>query len=565
MAASALRVPSRDRRGSSAARRKLLGGPDRAARRTAVLIRVWQLLAAAARLIALAILERRRSVPPERSALPTALTQTLDSLGPAFVKLGQALSLRADVLPPAYLTALAALQDHAQPVPPNDVRLTIEDALGMRLAAVFATFDERPVAAASVAQVHRATLAGGRTVAVKVRRPDIGPVIDRDLRLLAGAATVAALFSARLRRHRPRAVVEDVWRRMRLELDFRLEANNVRALARGLSANLAVYVPAVVDEWSRESVLVQEFSTGQPLATVESASERHRLANVLLDAYLEQWLRLGLFHADPHPGNLFVMADGRLCFHDFGQVGLLERRQRQALIEVLQALAVRDAGWLVDAATDLGLLVAGPDRHALEAVLAELVDHHLNRPLRDISLPQLLLDIARNARSDAFELPHGLLVLLRAIVLLESTLRQLDPDLDPLAAIRRRAPELLAARDSEETLRVSWAEVLQHAAFALSRTPGVLASAFRRMNRGDAAWSVSLRTPDAEHLGRRIQRGANNIALSLVSAGLLVAASSLLQHGGGPIAVFRLPWLALAGYASAAIVIVRLLFNLRAS
>lgn len=306
---------------------------------------------------------------------------------------------------------------------------------------MFARFEDTPLAAASIAQVHRAALLDGREVIVKVRRPDIGARIDRDMGLLLRLARLAERLAPRVRRQQPVALVEEIWAHLRAETDFRREARNVERFARAFAESGTIEVPKVMPEYTHEAV-VQELSAGRPLREAFGQPEGPRFARALVDAYLEQIFVLGVFHADPHPGNVFVLADGRLCLHDFGIAGTLERRARRALAALLQAIVLEDSDALIDAAIVLGMLQTPRDRAALAAALEELLEEFLALPLQSWSVGELLLRIARSGECADFRIPHRLMALIRALAIVESDVRGLDPGFNVVETLIGRAPEV---------------------------------------------------------------------------------------------------------------------------
>ena len=283
-----------------------------------LLQRSWEI----ARFTSLWAVERSgRSSPVSRS--PARLRDALARLGPIFVKLGQALSLRQDMLPAEYVAALQSLQDHIAPFPTAPAIAEIERSLGRPLDELFASFDVQPLAAASVAQVHAARLRHGREVIVKVRRIGIEREIERDMRALARLVLIATILVPTLRRYEPSRIVVEIWNNLRKEIDFRVEARNIRQFAAAFQEWPSIYVPDVVGSLACESVVVQIRSHGVRIDDPAVRADGPRLAQSFVELYLHQLFVLGVFHGDPHPGNLFIIPDGRICFHDFGLIGRL--------------------------------------------------------------------------------------------------------------------------------------------------------------------------------------------------------------------------------------------------
>lgn len=489
-----------------------------------------------------------RLQPPRRRNFPARLRRTLERLGPTFVKLGQALSQRRDVLPPRWTQELAHLRDDAAPFPAETAATATAAALGAPVDTLFASFDAEPLAAASVAQVHKARLHDGRAVIVKILRPGVRAQIDRDMRILVRVAAVATATIPLLRRRRAIELMREIWRNLRRETDLREEARNVRRFARAFEGSPTIFIPDVVDALTTETVLVQEMSHGRLIGDPTIEPQANALSRAFIDFYLRQFFVLGVFHADPHPGNIFVMDDGRLCFHDFGAVGVLDGRARRALLAFVQAFAGQDADWLTDAAFDLGLLSPTADRQAVargvEAILADLQ----GAPLQDWSIAALMMSIARLGGGDTLVLPPHLAALVRTVFTAEGTLRALNPGLDVVQALNESGQELLAsgavgADPSGKLRRLKW-----EAAVAARDLPDLASQLLRR---GARAGGLSVRFPDVSNAAGRMGRAADRIAIALVALGLYIAASLLMQHSIGPRILGDLPLFAAVGYVLA--------------
>ncbi|MFC3068485.1 ABC1 kinase family protein [Phenylobacterium soli] len=491
---------------------------------------------------------RRDATAP---ALPVALRRALEGLGPTFVKLGQALGQRRDLLPAAWIVELSRLQDAAAPFPGEEARRLVERALGRPIDDMFARFEVQPLAAASVAQVHRAQLRDGRDVVVKVLRPHVRAQIDQDMRVLLSLAGLATTLVPRLRERRTVELVHELWRNLRKETDLKEEARNIRRFARAFAGSPTVFIPDVVDGLSSADALVQAMSQGRRLEDPDLKPQADRLARGFVDFYMAQFFGVGLFHADPHPGNIFVMEDGRLCFHDFGAVGWLDRRSRQALMSFVQGFIHQDPEWLTQAAIDLGLIAASADRAAVaqgvEAILADLT----GAPLEEWSIAAVMLAVARLGGGGAVALPPHLAALVRTVFTAEGSLRLLDPTLDVVQALTASGEELFVGKagaaltDDSGLVRLKW-----EVAAAARAAPSLAAKALHRVQ-DQAGLAVPIRLPEVPDAVRRMSLGADRIALALVTLGLYVAASLLMQHSIGPRILGDLPLLAALGYGLA--------------
>ncbi len=504
-------------------------------------------------LLVVAAKERAGSVPSTDSALPTRLRTTLERLGPVYVKLGQALSMRRDLLPDTYVAALSGLQAEVAPFPTAQAEREIEAALGHSTSTLFASFDSRPIAAGSIAQVHRARLHDGREVVVKVRRPGARMQVERDLRALRRVARLAARLMPALAPFRLERLLGELATNLRREIDFRQEARNTLRLADGLRDMPQVKVPRAVKGLWSEAVLVQERSPGRPVDGPAVQAAGPRLAAGLLDAYLRQIFVLGVFHAEPHPGNLFVLPDGGLCFHDLGLVGELDRASRRDLGVFLLAFAERDADWALDAAISLGLLGGPLDRAEFRRGVSAIIAELSSVPIADWSIAEAVLRVARLGTGENFVLPHELAVLMRTLFLLEGTLRQLDPEFRLFDALQARGEHGLGAllRTARGTEGARSTRLRHEVALAAEELPAALAAWLQRARRGEALPAVPLRLDGAERTAERLDRAGNRLAAAVVALGLYVAASLLMLHGAGPRVFADVPLFALLLYGPA--------------
>lgn len=474
----------------------------------------------------------------------------LEELGPAFVKFGQLLSLREDLLPPEVTAELAKLQDRLAPFPAAEARAAIEAELGAPLERSFASFDPEPIAAASIAQVHGAVLPDGRCVVVKVQRPGIRECIQGDLAILQAMAAIVEQVVPEAKVHGPQALVEEFRRSILKELDFRAEARAQQRFASLFAGSADVRVPLPVRELCGPRILVAERLDGRRITDVEglAAAERSRLARALNDAYLTQVFEHGIFHADPHPGNLVVLPDGRLCFHDFGIVGRLSSTQRRALGDLFRGVLQRDADRLLDTYLRIGTVGEEVRREALRTDLEELVDEYASLPLRDFSAGELLEHAVRLARGYRIRFPMSFFLLVKTVVVVESVTRTLDPSYEALALVRERAGKLGAA--GARSVVAEAGRVAHGAEDLLAALPSALSAAARAMREG--RFELRLRHDRLEEMESRVDRSFNRLTFGVVTAAIIVASAIIMQTGLPP-RVFGVPALGILGFLAAAV------------
>lgn len=473
----------------------------------------------------------------ERAAEPAGvrLRRVLEEAGGVYVKLGQIAATRVDLVPPDVAGELSKLQNRAPTEPVENIEAVLEAELGAPVSSVFASFDRAPLAAASIGQTHLARLQSGEPVVVKVQRPGIAEVMERDLAALALLARMAERRTAIGQSVRAADVLGQFARSLRAELDFLGEARAMADMAALTDGGAGVRIPRVFTDLSTRRVLVQERLEGTTVADLAagdsdlSPEARRALADRLLRSALDQVLRLGFFHADPHPGNVFVLADGTLGLIDFGAVGRLDPLQQAAVVDIMAALARRDVALLrdgIERVADVGGAVS-PER--LERAIAGLMTEGL-RP-GAATPPALLADLVPLLAELGIHLPGDLVLLSRALVTLDGTLAVLSPGLSVVAAALELAGPAAEAPivDPEDLVRDELLAALARARHLPDRLDRIMTLAAR----GD----MRLRTVVDEDGSRVLRTLVNRALLAGIGAAFLVAAAVLLAAPDGSPAV----------------------------
>ncbi len=475
------------------------------------------------------------------------LSRLLERLGTTFIKLGQGIGLRRDLLPDEYVEALEGLQDRVAPFPGEIAVREVTAALGAPPAELFAEFDEQPMASASIAQVHHARLKDGTEVVVKVRRPDIKRQVAQDIWLLRTAVRGVLLVLPFLRRYRPLDIIAEAYEGLQQEMDFVQEARSMQRFREAFRDWDTVNIPAVFEEFSTESVLVQECSRGRRVDDPSLREDGPRLAKNFVDAYLHQFFIMGLFHGDPHPGNLFIMDDGRICFHDFGLVGFMDRETRRNLAAFMQAFVRQDADWLLDAYLDLGVLADDLDEATYRAGLEKLLDDYARLPLKDWSFAVAFVRIIRLGQGRDVRFPRNLLILMRTLFLMETTVRSLDPDFNLVDGLAGQAVPIAKAAMKERT-ETGKARLGYEAGIVLQDLPDSVGKWLRRVRK--QGLEIRLQHRGLTDLEGHLDRSSNRLALALVTLGLYIA-SALLMQVEMDAYLWGMPLPALAGFALA--------------
>jgi ubiquinone biosynthesis protein len=488
-----------------------------------------------------------REPTPERAR---EFRETLEELGTTFVKLGQILSSRPDLLPDAYIDELARLVDDVEPVPFDELRPVIEGDLG---PGVFAEIGEQPLAAASIAQIHPALLANGREVAVKVRRPGVVEEVEVDLDLLRSAAGLAERRSTAARLLQLDALVDDLAAHLRAELDLVEEASNTEVIRGIVGEQPDLVVPEVMRPWVSERVLVLERIHGRKVAQGHGLEPEHAaaLARELFRAYVQQVTVWGVYHADPHVGNVLITDDGRLALLDFGLIGRLADDVRRRLGLLLLALAHNRADDVADLLLSLSLVTGDSDVPGFFHEVRRKLPRYHWRPLAGIATGAALADLQRIALRYRILLPTSFALVGKTLAQADSIARTLDPQLDPVELVEEDALNVIlgdVGRSLERNRVVAGAFTQIEALARLPRQVGEIAT---KLETGTL--KVGVAPKDLGDLDHLLRSTANRVGVSLIVVGLLVASALMARVNDA---------VALAGFALSAAIALYLIWKI---
>ena len=479
---------------------------------------------------------------------PQRIRLAFEELGPTFIKLSQLLSTRVDVFPPEWIAEFEKLLDRAAPVPFEKLLPTLETALGRSPFELFKELQTEPSGAASIAQVHRATLQDGTPVVLKIRRPDIRPKIEADLRILNHIAALIEAEIPEARRFRPVQIAQEFGRSLLRELDLALEARNQERFRANFADDPAILIPRIYWEWTSQHLNVQQYVSGiagNDLAAIDAAGlDRKLLAKRGAEAVLKMILLDGYFHADPHPGNVLYLADNRLVLLDFGMVGRLSEQRRNQIVDILAAISQHDEQGMLEV-----LLEWNEDGEVDEAGLyrdvSELVSDYESRALKDIRLVDLLTEVTAIMRAHSLALPSDLTLLFKALITLEGLGLMLDPDFHITDHLDPFLQRVLRQRYHPATLFKRGRRGLNEAFTLLSGLPRDAARLLKEARRGRL--KIDLDVKRLDHFGHQLDRSTSRLIIGILTAALIIGSSIVMTVQGGP-TLFGLPLFGLLGY-----------------
>jgi len=486
----------------------------------------------------------------------------LDALGPTFVKFGQIMSLRPDLLPASLVRELGKLQADVGEVDFDAIRKAVETTYRQKLEEVFSVFDAEPLAAASIAQVHRAVLCKeGAIVSVKIRRPHIRQTIETDMDILEYIAQRLHDNLDQLKIYDLPALAKHVRRTLRREMNFQREGRNMSIARSRLSAESELQIPAVFEDYTAEDILVMEHIQGTPVKSYEftDPERAHRFARLGLRTAIKQILQDGFFHADPHPSNMLITMDDRLCLIDWGMVGRLTDRDRQELIEVLGAILNKDSHGLMTALFRLSETEGDVDRRGLERELMDVIDTYYAVPLEKMNIGQLLMDVASLVRDYHLRLHPDLILMIKALVTAEGTARMMYPALDVVSESRRDIERLGRERFGPRRIWHLLTSTLPAMFRHRHELPERIMHIMKKVEGGEL--TIRFAHTNLESLLATLENITNRLAFAMIIAAMIVGSSMIITTGVRPY-IFGYPAIGVVGYVISALIGLWLVFNI---
>ncbi len=488
--------------------------------------------------IGLQMVSRKRREKIETLSRAARIRMSLEELGPTFIKMGQILSTRPDLLPIKFIREFSKLQDNVPSFPFEDVKATIEKELKKNLDKAFLSFDKNPIAAASIGQVHRAVIPSGEKVAVKIQRPGVQRIIEVDLEIMMHLAGLMERHLKGMDIQRPSRIVKEFAYTLEKELDYTLEGAHMERFARQFANEPTVHVPALYRQLTTKRVLTMEYVSGIKSSDIENLEKQGfdlcKIAHQGLDLIMKQVFVHGFFHADPHPGNIFVLTGNILCYIDFGMMGRIDLRTRERFADLISSIIYRDELKAANALLRLIDSDKSVDNYiSLQKDIAEFMDKHCYRPLKDINLGNMLHQILEIITKHELIIPPDLFLMIKALSTIEGTGRRLDPDLDVIEQATPFIKHILLNRIHPKRIFKDITNSGNDLIHLLQDISGELHDIFKLIRQGKM--KIEFEHQGLDEMLAVHNKISNRIAFAIILASLVIGSSLIVLSGIPPI------------------------------
>ncbi|EQB22627.1 Ubiquinone biosynthesis monooxygenase UbiB [Dehalobacter sp. UNSWDHB] len=454
----------------------------------------------------------------ESKSVGQRIRQVIEELGPTFIKMGQIASTRPDVVPAGIIAELEKLQDNVPSFPFSEVREIIQEELGIQIEKIFINFEEIPLAAASIGQVHRAVLISGETVAVKVQRPHVSAIIETDLEILMDIAGLAEQRFDWARRYKITEIIDEFAKSLRAELDYTIEGKNAEKMARQFLDNAKIRIPKIYQDYSTQKVLTMEYIQGTKLSQTERLIElgydTSEIAKQIVEAILQQILIDGFFHGDPHPGNILVLSDQVITFLDFGMVGRLTPQMKYHFASLVIGMIRKNTDEIIRVILDMGIAPSDINISRLHSDVDALKDKYLDIALSQVSLGQAVNELFTVAFNHRIRIPSDLTLLGKSLLTLEGSVEKLAPELSVMDIARPFGYKLLRERYRFSSITKTAFEKLNEYVDILLDLPKLIKEISHNLKDGNMR--VEVRIPEISLILKKLDRISNQLSFSIV-------------------------------------------------
>lgn len=504
--------------------------------------------------VGLQMLSRNKRENVEKLSRAERIRLLLEELGPSFIKFGQILSTRPDIIPADILFEFEKLQDDVPPFSFFDVKRIIEREFSENLDDIFLSIDEVPLASASIGQVHKAVLKDGEIVAVKVQRPSIHKMIEVDLEIMLHIATLMERNIEEVQLHKPVNVIEEFARTISRELDYAIEASNMERIASSFLKDQSVYIPKVYSEYSGIHVLTMEYIDGIKVSEVamleEAGIDTEIITTIGANFILKQVFEDGFFHADPHPGNIFILPGNVLCPIDFGMTGSVDEKSRALFVDILENVAKKNPQRTARLLLELGEYDEEPDLRLFENEIDDFMGRHLFKSLKDINIGKLLHDFLDIATRNRIRVPAGIFLMMKAFAAVEGIARLLHPEFDMILYATPYVKRAKTARYSPKKITRELLTTIADSITVFQDLPKEVLQTVRLARQNKLTLNIELRGLDA--FLKTHDQVSNRLSFAIIIGSLIIGSALLLAFNTPPL-FYGVSIVGIVGFSFAAV------------
>jgi ubiquinone biosynthesis protein len=500
------------------------------------------------------VLFGKKDLKTAKLTLPARLRVALEELGPTFIKLGQVVSTRPDLVDPELIEELSKLQDKVNPISTEIIKKQIEKELGKSVDDLFAYFAEKPIAAASLSQVHKAKLKTGEIVAVKVQRPGVTQTVENDISILYELVDLLEKNRLGKSSYSPKEFVDEFSQTIREEMDFSLEAKNAEKFAKNFSGSTTIKIPKFYEQFTTKKIIVTEFINGVKINKIikseNSAFNKHVIASSGVDMALQQIFIDGFFHGDLHPGNIFILEDNVIALVDFGMVGRIDRETMNDLADIFFSLTKFKVDNIIKGLEKLDIITADADSKKIKREINMLITRYYGLDLKDLEVRNILADILEVIRKNNIRIPSDFALLFKTLMTAEGTARELYPEFNMVEHVEPFVRELVRKKYSPQEIIREGAGLAEDFWNTLRKFPDNLDWLFKSLKQGSLY--IGLEHRGLEKIDTTIDRASNRIAFSMIISSLIIGSSFIMSTNIRPF-FFGYPILGVVGFLFAAI------------
>jgi len=487
-------------------------------------------------------------------SLPQRARLVLEELGTTFIKLGQVLSTRPDLISPKFTEEFGKLQDQVAPFSYDKVEEQIKNELGKSTKELFVEFEKKPIAAASLSQVHKAKLPNGKIIAIKIQRPQIEKIIEADLAILFNLAKFLEKRILGIRLYQPIEIIEEFARIIKKELDFIQEGHNINKFRANFKDSQTVRVPKVYWRFTTSRVLAMEFIDGIKISEITKIKngkfDRKKIARRGVDVVLKQIFEDGFFHGDPHPGNIFVLKNNIIVLLDCGMVGYIDEETMNNMADLLIAVVAKDTNKIIKSFVEMDIINEEMNLKELRTDIKEFVNKYYGVPLKQLEIGKIGEEVLEVMIRNHIKVPSELVLLIKALVTIEAIGRKLDPEFDMVSHVKPFVKNLIQKRHSPSQVWKKGADFLTDSIRLFWSLPEEFRWLVRKLKQGEL--NIGFRHKGLEKLINSMDKASNRFSFSIIIASLIIGSSLIIQSDKGPL-LFDFPALGILGFLVAAI------------